>query len=167
MFDQTNAPARQHAALYMKRNNGIKQRLAFLSPKPALSIALILLSIFLIAKASLMARPKSSDLGAYLQCIDWCDAHNKTSKSRIQCYHGCDNYYSGVNKVSAAPPSSNPTATPIGGAGQASPPPLSNPGSTPRNGPTRVAPPNKVQSSPAPSSSPTLLEKKSHKKTKP
>jgi hypothetical protein len=145
----------------MKRNNRLNQRLASFLPKRVLFIALTLIGIFFMVEASLTAKPKSSDVGAYLQCIDWCDAHNKTSKSRIQCYHGCDNYYSGVNNVSSAPPPVSPT--PGTGTGQVSPPPKSNPGSAPRKGPGRIAPPNKVQSSPSPTSSPTLLEKRSHK----
>src|SRR4051812_19616492 len=97
-----------------------KQYLASLLPHRVMSIALTLIGILFIVEASSIAKPKSSDVGAYLQCIDWCDAHNKTSKSRIQCYHGCDNYYSGVNKAQL-PPAVTPT--PGSGSGQVSPPP--------------------------------------------
>lgn len=31
----------------------------------------------------------------YAACISWCDAHNKTSKSRSDCHEQCITYWSG------------------------------------------------------------------------
>ena len=56
------------------------------------------------------ALPNNTDAGLWA-CYDWCDAHNKTQKSRLICYGNCTNYYvkhPGLSEGQNFTPISNP-----------------------------------------------------------
>jgi uncharacterized membrane protein len=40
-----------------------------------------------------LAAAKSSKDAGRVACYDWCNGHNKTDKSIIQCENQCDRYY--------------------------------------------------------------------------
>jgi hypothetical protein len=55
-------------------------------------------------------------------CVDWCNAHNKTLHSRLQCIGNCGDYWhNGKNPQSIGP--SDPRNSPPSGPAQVNPPP--------------------------------------------
>jgi hypothetical protein len=94
------------------------------------------------------AREKITTSQGELQCYNWCDAHNKTDKSRNICYNNCSAYWSKNGSDAPTSINRNPTPSP-----------------TPQRYPIK-GPPHKLGgSSPTPSAtaSQTLLDKSAKK----
>jgi hypothetical protein len=131
----------------MKRSNQSRRYLAFLLLRPSLGVALALLGVLLLlwTPSISTAREKITTAEGTKLCNAWCDQHNKTAYSRMQCYTGCAIYW---QKNGSDAPASNTVG------------PNSTPTPSPRKYPIK-GPPRRLGPSPSPSAAakPILLAK--------
>lgn len=100
----------------MNPNHNPKDHLTSALPKRLVGGALTLLAaIFLAAAVTIsVAKEKDTTIDGLIKCVNWCDAHNKTSKSYEQCAANCRKYWiaNGSDAPPPAPTKTSPTPAP-------------------------------------------------------
>jgi hypothetical protein len=103
----------------MKTSNQSRPYLAFRLLRPSLGLVLTLLGILLLIWTTSpisTAREKLDTNTGTVLCMQWCDKHNKTDKSRELCHKNCIDYWlkhgSDAPASNAVGPNSTPTPSP-------------------------------------------------------